>query len=37
MQEATHNAIAGVWKLTAYARRFLDTGEVRYPDGGSRG
>jgi hypothetical protein len=23
------NAIAGVWKLKSYSRRFLDTGEVR--------
>ena len=26
---STVNGIAGVWKLKAYSRRFLDTGEVR--------
>jgi hypothetical protein len=26
---ATTQSIAGVWKLKAYSRRFLDTGEVR--------
>ena len=25
----THPSVAGVWKLRAYSRRFLDTGEVR--------
>lgn len=26
---STGNAIAGVWKLKSYSRRFLDTGEIR--------
>jgi hypothetical protein len=26
---STGNAIAGIWKLTSYSRRFLDTGEIR--------
>jgi hypothetical protein len=26
---STGNAIAGIWKLRSYSRRFLDTGEIK--------